>query len=369
MPAHRAARLVLGLSLALAACSPPEPLKLAYLAGLTGSVADLGDAGYAGVQLAVSEINAAGGIGGRQVELLVRDDGQDPEKARAAVRELAAEGVVAIIGPMTTGMAHAVLPVSEETGLLLISPSATGSSLSGRDDTLLMVLSSTQYTARQSADYNYGLGYLRIAAIYDTRNQPYSEDWLQSFRYALQARGGRLVTAIPFTSGQDASYVDAVQQLQGMSLDAIMYVANAVDTVRLVQAVRAQGRREASIGVTWSATEQLLEMGGRTVEEISTVQLFNRDDNSARYLAFQASYRERFKSDPGFASIAAYDGTQALAQALRRQSKGQTLKQALLASGPYPGLQGEWSFDRNGDVVGKSSIAVVRRGRFMVADK
>ncbi len=361
--------LVLVVCLLLGACKPQEPLKVGYLAGLTGSVADLGDAGYAGVQLAVTEINAAGGVGGRQIELLVRDDGQDPEKARGAVRDLAAQGVVAIIGPMTTAMAYAALPVAEEVGLVLISPSATGSSLSGRDDALLMVLSSTRHTARQSADYNYGLGYLRIAAIYDTRNQAYADDWLQGFRYSLQARGGRLVGAIPFTSGQDASYLEAVNQLQGMSVDAIMYVANAVDTVRLVQAVRAQGWREPSIGVSWSATEQLLEMGGRTVEEMSTLQLFNRDDPSPLYQAFRASYRTRFKSEPGFASIAAYDATQALAQALQRQGSGQTLKQALLASGPYLGRQDEWSFDKNGDVLRKSSIAVVRRGRFVVVDE
>jgi branched-chain amino acid transport system substrate-binding protein len=354
------------MSLLLAACQP-QSLKLGYLAGLTGSVADLGDAGYAGVQLAVSEINAAGGVGGRMLELLVRDDGQDPDKARRAVRDLASQGVVAIIGPMTTAMAHAALPVAQETGLVLISPAATGGSLAGRDDALLMVLSSTQLTARQSADYNFGLGYLRIVAFYDTRNQSYADDWLQGFRYALQARGGRLVGAIPFTSGQEASYREAVNQLQGMSMDAIMYVASAVDTVRLVQAVRAMGRREPSIGVTWSATEQLLEMGGRTVEEMSTLQLFNRDDTSARYQAFRASYRARFKSEPGFASIAAYDATQALAQALDRQGKGQSVKQALLASGPYRGLQDEWSFDRYGDVERKSAVAVVRRGRFVVA--
>ena len=74
--------------LILTACSPREPLRVGFLAGLSGNVADLGEAGRNGAQIAVEEVNRAGGIHGRPVELIVRDDAQSPEKAIAAANEL-----------------------------------------------------------------------------------------------------------------------------------------------------------------------------------------------------------------------------------------------------------------------------------------
>src|SRR5512139_4244843 len=74
----------------LSGCGPREPLRIGFIGGLSGRVADLGEAGRNGVQIAIEEINRAGGVKGRQIELLVRDDAQTPEKAIAAVNELIA---------------------------------------------------------------------------------------------------------------------------------------------------------------------------------------------------------------------------------------------------------------------------------------
>ena len=106
----RTASLLAATSLAvlLAACSPPEPVRLGFIGGLSGRVADLGESARNGFHLAVEQANAAGGINGRQIEMLVKDDGQDPAKARQAAEALVAAGVVAIIGPGTTGVMIAI---------------------------------------------------------------------------------------------------------------------------------------------------------------------------------------------------------------------------------------------------------------------
>lgn len=365
-----ARRLACGLLLlaGLSACSQPDPLRIGLLAGLSGSVADLGESGRAGAQLAVEESNQAGGIQGRRLELIPRDDAQDPQKARAAIASFRGDQVVAIIGPMTSAMAEAVLPVSNEAGLTLISPTATASSLSGRDDQLLTVLSTARQNAHRLADHHASSGLRRIAAIYDTRNNAYSQDWLVGYRETIEARGGRLLQVLSFTSGDEGSYLAAVRQLRGRDVDGIMYVANAVDTVRLLLLVRQAGLKQPALGVTWSATEQLLELGGRAVEGMVTLQLFNRELPTPRYQAFLKDYRQRFNQEPGFASIAAYDAAQATIQALRKRKDGQSVKAALLESGPYQGLQEAWNFDRNGDVQRATYVATVKDGRFLVVD-
>ncbi len=352
----------------LTACGKPEPLRVGLLAGLSGSVADLGESGRAGAQLAVEEINQAGGVKGRLLELRARDDAQDPAIARSAVAALAGEGVVAIVGPMTSSVAQAVLPATTEAGLVLLSPTASASSLGRQDDALLMLQSTTRYNARQAADYHARRGLRRVAALYDTRNRVYTQDWITGYREASVARGVRLVQAVPFTSGQEDSYLQAVRQLHSGEIDGLMFVANAVDTVRLLLLARQNGLRQPALGDTWSATEQLIELGGQAVEGMSSIQLFNRELDTPRYQGFLRAYRARFSTEPGFASVAAYDAVQALAQALRQQEDGETLKQALLKAGPYEGLQERWNFDAYGDVQRQTFVTIVRSGRFVVVN-
>ena len=122
------------LLLALTACAPPQPVKLGFLGGLSGRVADLGEAGRHGVLLAVDEANAAGGVNARKVELLIKDDEQQAAAAIKAIEELVAARVDAVIGPMTSSMGEAVLPVASRAGLVVVSPTVTFSLLAGRDD-------------------------------------------------------------------------------------------------------------------------------------------------------------------------------------------------------------------------------------------
>ena len=348
----------------LGGCAPPEPLRLGFIGGLTGRSADLAESSHKGTLLAVEQANAAGGIAGRKVELVARDDGQNPEMAVRALEELAALRVDAVIGPLTSAMAVAVLPAAEKAGLVLVSPTVTASPLSGKDDQLFKVVSSTREHASHSAKYAYAQGARRVAAVYDLGNSAYTRAWLTDFREALVALGGAVVVDAAFTSGDDPSYLNAVNTLVPDRPDTILLIANAVDTVRLLLIARKQGFAARAVGVSWAATEQLIELDGPTVEGLILLQYFNRDDTSPRYQAFLATYRARFKEDPGFSSIAAYDATRATLLAIGKRGK-EPLKQALLTAGPYEGAQDTWNFDRFGDGQRKAYVTIVRDGRFV----
>lgn len=144
--------LVAVLALLLAGCAPPpEPISIGFIGGSSGRVADLGIAGRDGVQLAVDLRNQEGGVGGRMVRLLVRDDEQNPEAAARALRELIDQGVVAVVGPMTSAMAMATVPIANEAKLLMISPTVSTEDLSGRDDYFFRVGSSNHANAAEVA--------------------------------------------------------------------------------------------------------------------------------------------------------------------------------------------------------------------------
>ena len=104
--------LLLVLALLVTACEQQKSsLTIGFVGGLSGRVADLGVSGRDGAILAVEEINAAGGIAGAPVTLLIRDDGQDAQKLTQAVQGLIDDGVTGIVGPMTSSMAVVAAPL------------------------------------------------------------------------------------------------------------------------------------------------------------------------------------------------------------------------------------------------------------------
>ncbi|MCK7499157.1 MAG: ABC transporter substrate-binding protein [Comamonadaceae bacterium] len=136
--------LMLAASLVLAACSPTESLRLGFLGGLSGRSYDLAEAARNGVLLAIEQRNLAGGIDGRAIELVVRDDGEKPGGAAQGAAELVASGVVAIIGPITSSMVEAALPVIEKAKVVMVTPTATAMQLVGKDDHLFRINATTR---------------------------------------------------------------------------------------------------------------------------------------------------------------------------------------------------------------------------------
>lgn len=347
----------------LCACSPSAPVKLGFLGGLSGRVSDFGEAGRNGTLLAVEDANAVGGINGHLIELVIGDDEQNAERAVAATKKMLAAKVAAIIGPMTSAMGEAMLPIATQAETVVVSPTISATTLLAKDDMLFAVSPSVSQSATLSATYEYARGARRVAIVYDLSNRAYTVDWVNNFGKGFAAMGGSVVAEASFVSGDDASYSQAVKKLSGARPDLLSYVANAVDTVRLIQVSRNLGMTQSISASPWAATERLLEVGGRTVEGVTTPQYFNRHDSSAPYLKFATAFRKRFKQEPDFVSVAAYDATTAVISAMR-QANGRPLKRALLENGSFQGLQEPWTFGPDGSAQRQIHMTVVRDGRY-----
>jgi len=354
----------------LAACEANEPLRIGFVAGTLGRVADLGVTGRDAAQLAVEQCNQEGGIRGRAVQLIVKDDRQDPDIARKVARELIAEGVSAVIGPMTSDMAVAVAPLLNEARLVTVSPTATTEELSGLDDFFFRVTSTTRSFANKSAHYHIQNGTMRrIAAAYDTGNRSFSEKWLENFKATFTASGGAVIGTIGFNTNQPATFLQIARDLLAVEPDGILIIANSMDSALLCQQIRKLDTAMPITLADWGATERLLELGGRAVEGVTVVQTFDRDSEAPRYKAFRQAFLERYRREPGFPGVNTYDATQVVLTALRAQKKGTGIKETILRLRRFTGLQGEFEFDPFGDVDRKeASISVVRNQSFVVLE-
>lgn len=351
----------------LAACAPPEPLRVGFLGGVSGRVADLGIAGRNGAQLAVEMRNAAGGVRGRKLELIVEDDQQDAERARQAMTRLLGQQVVAVIGPMTSVVAMAVVPQANQSRLLMISPTVTTNLLTGKDDHFLRVTSATRDYAGISADHHYGKkGLRRMVALLDTRNRAYTEDWLAVYRDAFVARGGSVIAAIEFASSDDLHFSELARRALTDKPDGILLLANSVDAAMLLQHIRKIDPHVVVAGSEWAATERLVELAGKAAEGFMTAQFFDRRSAAPAYVAFRQAYQQRFGADPGFAGTNGFDAANVLFAALDKQTEGQSLK-TLLVGQKFVGSQSEIVFDAFGDVARPTFITTVSGGEFVAA--
>ncbi len=350
----------------LVGCSPPEPIRLGFIGGISGRVADLGIGGRNGVALAIEMRNKSGGVNGRPVELIVEDDKQDPEIAKRAVGRLIAQKVHAIIGPMTSTMAMAALPLINEARITTISPTVSSAKLSALDDFFLRVITPTTEYARKGAEYHFKTqGQRRVAAAYDLRNKDYTETWLADYGKAFSALGGEIVTAEPYESGDHMDFAQLAERLLKPAPDAVLIIANSVDTAMLAQQLRKRNPHVLITTSEWAATERLTELGGRAVEGMAIAQFLDRDSRQPAYVAFRNAYVERFALEPGFAGITGFDAANVALDALAEQKAGQSLKQTILERRVFAGAQSEIRFDPYGDAVRETYMTIIRNGTFV----
>lgn len=357
--------VLLGVLVLNAGCGKPEPVRLGFIGGLSDRNADLGSAGLAAVQMAVDQVNRAGGIQGRPVELLVRDDAQNREVAARAAQELVQARADAVIGPFTSGMAEVVVPVLAQADIFEVSPTVTSMQFFGKDDNLFRINRSTRDNARDYAKVLLARGLTHVAVAYDLRNSNFTESWLAEFRSAMAADGARLAAEVSYASSAGTDFPAVLKNMLVASPDALFFIASAVDVAMLSQQARLQAPRLPIGASEWAASEQLASLGGKMVEGLLIIQNFDREDKSPRFLEFAEAYQQHYQKFPGYSAVMAYDAAQVALAALKNRRKGETVKSAALRSGPYPGLQQEIVFDANGDTQRHVVFTEIHNGQFM----
>jgi len=361
--------LAIVLCLALTACGEEPSLKIGFVGGLTGRVADLGVAGRDGVIYAVEEKNQAGGIAGRTIELVTRDDQQDIDSAKQAVEDLIGEEVVAIIGPMTSSIAVAIKPVIDASQLVMISPTVKTDHLSAQDDFFLRVTTPLSSNAVKLAEQAVNTLHLqKFAVIYDTSNRAFTETWYNYFKTALQERGGEIVAKEEFNSDPAVHFMPIAERIMASGPEGVLMISNAIDTALLAQQFDKLGARVPLFSSEWAFTSDLLSFGGRAVEGMSSYHSFNANSETRDYLAFKELFIKRFGYAPAFASVLAYDAASFLFAGLESNPGKEGLKRSLLEISSYQGLQSQFKVDRFGDVERRLFLTVVDGGQFKVID-
>jgi branched-chain amino acid transport system substrate-binding protein len=320
-----------------------------------------------GMDLAVEELNAGGGVLGRPFKLLRLDDQESVDRGRIIAQELGRNpDVVAVIGHLHSYVTVSAAPIYDLSGLLLVSATSTSPELTnkGYGRVFRTVFNDTE-VGLQMAQYARDRGYRRTV-IYYARNE-YGRELANAFEEHLVAAGGQVVNRESFDPNLSANPVAAEQTVNAWSnweFDAVFIAGQDQQAALLIKELRSRGINVPVLGSDALATPGFLETGGAAVEGTVIASAFHPEAPEAEVQRFDAAFRKRYGTDPDVGAALGYDAVRVLAQAMREAQSTEPDKVAAAMRGlrGFRGVTGAFSFDQAGNLVGMPIRKVVVRG-------
>lgn len=348
-----------------------KTIQIGFAAQLTGTQAELGVQDRNGVQLAIEAINASGGVAGRKIELIIRDDYGIPEQAKAVDRDLIKAGVSAIIGHATSAQTFAGLEVTNPAKVVMLGPTISTPKLSGIEDYFFRVCPSFNDSAQTFTQYIYQHDKVhRLAIIYDNDNAAYAKTYSTVVTAEFRSLGGKITNEISFSSVMQPNFSQYLSQLHLDKADGLMIIASDMDTALIAQKTRLLNYQIPLYTSSWAPTQTLIINGGQAVDGMKLPQVYALASETPLLQEFQARYQNRYGHTPSFGAALAYDTTLVLAEALKKTGgRPEGLQQALRETQNFQGLMGTFSFDRFGDVERQGYLCSIHNGKFVNLEK
>ncbi|HEX8391720.1 MAG TPA: ABC transporter substrate-binding protein [Longimicrobium sp.] len=360
-----------------AACGPGSPAEQRARLGREGkgdiTVAAVwpfqarGEIRFAeGLQMAVEEVNASGGIHGRRIKLRMEDDRGSVNDGLLVAQKLADDpSVAAVIGHLNSYVTVPAASVYDAAGMVLVAPASTDPELTSKGyGRVFRIIPTDQQTGRQMADYASRHGMNKVA-IYYVRNS-YGRALANAFEERAATRGVTVearASYAPEARADGRTFAPVLEQWKDMELDAIFLAGQVPQAGYLVAEARRLGITVPILGNDAMSSPALVQGGGAAVEGTVVPSPFHASEPRGEVQRFASAFERRYhaEADPGAAL--GYDAVMVLAQAMRtaRSAESADVSAALRALRAQ-GVTGALAFDGRGDLAERQMVKMVVRG-------
>ncbi len=340
-----------------------EPIEIGVIAPLTGSLAVWGENTVRGIQLAADEVNAAGGVSGRKIELVVEDSKCEPEEAVKILRSLIAQRhIPVVLGVDCSADVLAMAPVAQDKQVVLFSTGASNPEISHAGDFVFRNWPSDALQGRLTARYARDIGGFQRAAILYVDNA-YGQGLDQVFGQELEAMGGQVVLSEAYPEG--ATDVRAqLARIKAQSPDLLYLPAYTKELPIILQQAKAIGLQAHVIASETFDDPGTIEAAGAAAEGVVFPSPAAFDTQRPQGAKFQQAFEKKFGEPPGVTADTGYDALNMVAQAMEHgATTGMEIKDYLSGLEGYEGVAGETTFDRHGDAPKNVTFYEVRQGR------
>src|SRR6188474_99824 len=348
--------LIAGL-LAVSSCQPAgsggDKVRVGVFMSLTGSTANFGISSVNGIKMAADEINAAGGINGKQVELLVQDDRSDASEAATIVTKFVTQDMVhAVIGEVASSRSIAAAPIAQNAKIPMLTPSSTNPEVTKKGDFIFRSCFIDPYQGAAIAQFAAKSLGAKSAAIMVDRKNDYSTGLEKVINETFTGMGGKIVAVQSYQEG-DQDFNAQLTSLKGLNPEVIFVPGYYNDVGLIAKQARDKGITVPLVGGDgWDST-QLYAIGGKALNGSYFTNHYSPYDTDPKVQKFVNDYKAKYGNLPDALAATAYDAARIMFDAIKRSKSlaGPDIREALAATNAFPGVTGTVTFNQQRDAV------------------
>lgn len=360
--------LLLIITLLLISCEESETIKIGVVGSMSGNQSELSVSGRRGIELAVSKINEQGGLLGKEVELVVKDDLNDMNRAVDIVKEFVNEDIEMVIGPFTSKMMLAAYDTVEAHEILYLSPTVSTDLLNQKDDHFIRFIASSREQAVVLNEVALNNNDKEFIVIIDETNIGFNQQLYENFKEILESNNGQINNVMEY-SVLDSGIFETLR-ISAKDIDGVFVISNASDFATIAQNL-VQNDIDASLyGTLWSHTNDIIRLGGKDIEKAYLVSGISQSEVYHDFNRVYLDYYDRYGESMSFSAMYSYETMMALGEAISKghSSDWEKVKSALLEIKNFNGLQFQYELDKYGDSSRPYKIDQIINGGFLTVE-
>ena len=344
-----------------------DTIPVGEFASLTGKEATFGQSSHKGTMLAIEEINAAGGVLGKKLNLIYEDNRSTQGESATIVKKLITrDKVVAVLGEVTSGRSLEAATVCQDNKVPMISPSSTNPDVTKRGDFIFRVCFIDPFQGTVMAKFAKDRLKAQKVAVLSDVAAAYSVGLAQFFKEQFTKDGGQIVSEQKFNSG-DKDFKAQLTSIKAANPDAVFVPCYYTEAGLIVRQARQLGITVPLIGGDgWEAPE-LVQIGGEALEGCYYSTHYSPEAQSPAVQNFVAKFKAKYNGEvPDAMAGLGYDSAMVLAEAIKRAGTTDSakLRDALAATKDYAGVTGKTTLDANRNATKPAVILAIKGGKF-----
>lgn len=335
------------------------------VAAMTGGTATFGQSSHAGTQMAIDEINAAGGVLGKQIKLIPEDDQSKQGEAGIVAKKLISrEKVVAMLGEVASGRSLEMAPICNTAGVPMISPASTNDHVTETGPYIFRVCFTDSFQGTVMSKFALSKGWKRIAVLVDTK-QDYSVGLSGFFKNHFKANGGTITGEQSYGSG-DKDFKAQLTALKAGNPEAILASGYYGETSLIAKQARELGITVPLMGGDGWDSPSLVAVAGTAIEGCFFSNHFSTEDKSPRIQEFVKKYQAKHKTVPDAMAALGYDSALILGDAIKRAgtTESKALRDAIAATKDFDGVTGRITLDVNRNANKPAVVLTIKGGKY-----
>jgi branched-chain amino acid transport system substrate-binding protein len=330
-----------------------DKVRIGVFMSLTGSTANFGISSVNGIKMAADEVNGAGGINGKQIELLVQDDRSDASEAATIVTKFVTQDQVhAILGEVASSRSIAAAPIAQNAKIPMLTPSSTNPEVTKKGDFIFRSCFIDPVQGAAIAQFAARTLNAKRAAIMVDRKNDYSTGLEKVINEVFTRMGGQIVATQSYQEG-DQDFNAQLTSLKGANPEVIFVPGYYNDVGLIAKQARDKGLTVPLIGGDGWDSAQLYAIGGSALDGSFFTNHYSPYDTDPKVQKFVNDYKARYNTIPDALAATAYDAAKIMFDAIKRSSSldGTAIRDALAATKEFPGVTGNVTFNENRDAI------------------